>query len=200
MSMSGKHLYEFGPFLLYPEERLLERDRQPVPLPPKAFDTLLALVRNGGHLIPKDELMKSIWPDTFVEEVNLSQNVSLLRKVLGDTAQEQRYIVTVPGRGYRFAAEVREVDGKEDALLVETRSRTRVSVSETGVPESPAVPVPSRAHAWTWDRLLPVAIVVLAGALLAIGLAWRRQNHRPLGEMDTIVLGDFDNRTGEPNL
>jgi DNA-binding winged helix-turn-helix (wHTH) protein len=105
---TAKRVYEFGRFRLDADERLLERDGNPLPLTPKLFDTLLLLVKNGGHLMSKDELMKKLWPDSFVEEVNLSQNVSRLRKILEETPN-QRFISTVAGQGYRFVAEVREV-------------------------------------------------------------------------------------------
>src|SRR5258708_357372 len=98
----GKHLYEFGPFRLDPTERLLLRNNQTVPLAPKAFDTLLLLVENSGHLLTKDELMKHLWPETFVEEVNLAQNISAIRRVLDDKSGGTQYIETVPKGGYRF--------------------------------------------------------------------------------------------------
>jgi len=83
MSESVNHLYQFGPFCLDATERLLLRDEHHVHLPPKALETLLVLVENGGHVIDKDELIRKVWPDTFVEEVNLAKNVSCLRKILG---------------------------------------------------------------------------------------------------------------------
>ena len=107
MVNEGKHFYEFGPFRLNPTERLLWRDRQAVPLQPKAFDTLLVLVQNSEKLVLKDDLMKTVWPDSFVEESNLTQNIFVLRKILEETPRDRRYIVTVPGRGYRFAEHVR---------------------------------------------------------------------------------------------
>lgn len=108
MKRSEKHFYEFGSFRLDPVERLLLRDGQHVPLTPKAFETLLILVENGGQVIDKDELIRKVWPDTFVEEVNLAKNVSNLRKVLGGE-QSAQYIETIPRRGYRFVADVRDV-------------------------------------------------------------------------------------------
>src|SRR6266576_1041315 len=104
----GKHLYEFGPFRLDPAERLLLRNGQTVPLAPKAFDTLLLLVENSGHLLTKDELMKHLWPETFVEEVNLAQNISALRRALDDKDGGAHYIETVAKGGYRFTAETRK--------------------------------------------------------------------------------------------
>lgn len=83
MSTHPQHLYEFGPFRLDTAEKLLLRDGEPVPLTPKAFETLLALVERSGHLVKKDELMKVVWADAFVEESNLTNNVYALRKMLG---------------------------------------------------------------------------------------------------------------------
>ena len=92
-------LYEFGPFRLEPAERKLLRNGEPIVLTPKAFDTLVLLVRNSGHLLGKEELIRTLWPDSFVEEGNLSNNIFVLRKALGE---DPHYIETVPKRGYRF--------------------------------------------------------------------------------------------------
>src|SRR5271165_1691378 len=108
-----KELYEFGPFQVDPEKETLVRDGEPVPLTPKTFQILLVLVRHGQAVVTKDDLMKMVWPDTFVEEANLSRNIFMLRKALGETAQDHRYIVTVPGRGYRLAETVRIVADTE---------------------------------------------------------------------------------------
>src|ERR1043166_3062581 len=103
-----KHVYEFGLFRLDPHKRLLLRENEPVSLTPKVIETLMVLVENRERVVSKDELMKTLWPDSFVEESNLSQNIFVLRKALGDS-QEKRYILTVPGRGYQFIEAVREV-------------------------------------------------------------------------------------------
>jgi Tol biopolymer transport system component/DNA-binding winged helix-turn-helix (wHTH) protein len=127
-------LYEFGPFRLDPAERKLLRGNQIVALTPKAFDTLLLLVRNCGHLLKKDELIRTLWPDSFVEEGSLSNNIFLLRKALGG---DPSFIETVPGRGYRFVGAVRQLphaapanrlrevleDSADDPKLVETLPR-----------------------------------------------------------------------------
>jgi DNA-binding winged helix-turn-helix (wHTH) protein/Tol biopolymer transport system component len=132
MSNPEKHFYEFGPFRIDPDQRLLLRGNQPVPLQPKAFETLLVLVQHGQEVVLKDDLMKSVWPDTFVEESNLAQNVFVLRKALGETGSEQRYILTVPGRGYRFVQKVRTVPAVEEVedLVVESHSRSRVVIEQ----------------------------------------------------------------------
>src|SRR5215207_7054039 len=109
--MEGKRLYQFGPFLLDPAERVLVREGQPVPLTPKAFDLLVVLVENGGHLLGKKDLMEAVWPDSFVEEGNLTFTVSSLRKALGEDRKEPQYIETVPRSGYRFVADVRVFGG-----------------------------------------------------------------------------------------
>src|SRR5262245_9383369 len=99
--------YEFGPFLVDAGKRILLRSAEPVPLAPKVFETLLALIENRERVLSKDELLKQVWGDTIVEEGGLTRNVSLLRKALGERPEDHQYIVTVPARGYRFVAEVR---------------------------------------------------------------------------------------------
>lgn len=106
-NVEATQFYEFGPFRLDPMKRRLQRHGEDVPLTPKAFDTLLALVERRGQVIEKEELMKVLWPDSFVEEANLAVNISTLRKILGEHPREHQYIVTVPGRGYLFVADVR---------------------------------------------------------------------------------------------
>jgi DNA-binding winged helix-turn-helix (wHTH) protein/Tol biopolymer transport system component len=106
MREQAKHFYAFGPFRLDSRERVLRRHGQPVPLTPKAVDILLVLVRNAEHLVDKDELMRQVWPDAFVEEGNLSKNIFALRKALGHGERGEEYIQTVARRGYRFAAKV----------------------------------------------------------------------------------------------
>lgn len=106
--MERKPFYDFGAFRVDPGKRLLLREGQPVALTAKAFDTLLALVENRGRVLEKDELMRLVWPDTVVEESNLSQNVFTLRRVLGEQPHQHLYIATLPRRGYQFVAEVRQ--------------------------------------------------------------------------------------------
>ena len=109
MSHGGNRLYEFGEFQLDASARLLSRRGVTVPLTPKAIDLLLALVEEPGNLLNKDALLKRVWPDSFVEENNLADNIFKLRRVLGDAENGATFIETVPKRGYRFIAEVRSV-------------------------------------------------------------------------------------------
>lgn len=127
MSKASKRLYEFGPFRLDPSERLLLRDGNPLPLTPKAFDTLLVLVENSGHLVDKDELIGRVWPDTFVEDGSLTRNISVLRKLLGEDSTDDQYIETLPKRGYRFVMSIRQFEGEE---LVVRRARVRIITEE----------------------------------------------------------------------
>ena len=109
--MQTDRFFEFGPFRLYPVKRQLTRNGHPIPLPPKMFDTLLVLVERSGHIVEKEDFMRLVWSDAFVEESNLSQNIFMLRKILGKHPDGRLYIETVPKRGYRFSSDVREIEG-----------------------------------------------------------------------------------------
>jgi DNA-binding winged helix-turn-helix (wHTH) protein len=114
MSTRHKSIYEFGAFRIDVAERVMFCDGALVPLTPKAFDILLMLVERGGHLVEKAEIMNAVWPDTFVEEANLTQNIFTLRKVLGKRDSKQLFIETVSKRGYRFIAEVKKLEQEEE--------------------------------------------------------------------------------------
>ena len=187
--------YEFGEFRLDAGQRLLFRESRPVPLAPKVVETLLALVERGGLLVTKDELMARLWPDAFVEESNLTQNVFLLRKALGGA----EYIETVPRRGYRFRGEVRHSPaGVGDELILTSRTRTRILSEEETTDDGPqgatehlafgvveanararseaslaAAAAPSLASVRRRVRL-PVALAALAALLVAGGFGVSR--------------------------
>jgi eukaryotic-like serine/threonine-protein kinase len=120
MSEQTKHFYAFGPFRLDSERRVLVREGAPVPLAPKVVETLLTLVESAGHLVDKDDLIKRVWPDAFVEEGNLNKNISVLRKLLGVWDGGREYIETVPRRGYRFVAPVKDVTHAEVSAQIQT--------------------------------------------------------------------------------
>ena len=126
MSQQNHYVYEFGPFHLDATKRVLLKQGEPLKLFPKEFDTLLALVERSGELLEKDELMQKVWQDSIVEESNLASNISHLRKILGESRDKHDYIVTVPGRGYRFVAGVTQAF---DELIV--RERTRITIEES---------------------------------------------------------------------
>ncbi len=169
--------FEFGPFRLDPAERTLLRDGAPVPLLPKSFDALLVLVRNGGRLLDKDFLLAEIWPDTHVEENNLAHAISDIRKALGEGPKDQRYVVTVPRRGYRFTAGIETVN---DATLVS------------------GLPTANEGTSRPWWFVYGVAgTVVIAALSVGVMLLYRPPKAAPLGEKDVLVLADFTNNTGE---
>jgi eukaryotic-like serine/threonine-protein kinase len=198
MSVERKQFYEFGPFRIDPDKRLLLRDDQPVPLQPKAFETLLVLVQNSGTVVLKNDLMKTLWPDSFVEESNLTQHIFVLRKSLGETAGENRYIATIPGRGYRFAEKVRLVPEHEE-IVVESHSVTRVVIDAESWHDQirPGMVRPSTirpTHKLRWVGLAAAAVAAILGG----AWHWRSRTAPKLTEKDTIVVADFENRTGDP--
>jgi Tol biopolymer transport system component/DNA-binding winged helix-turn-helix (wHTH) protein len=165
ISQQPKHLYEFGSFRLDAGERQLLRDGQAVSLTPKAFDLLLTLVEHHGRLMEKEELFKAVWPDSFVEESNLSSNIALIRKALGGGAAGERFIETVPKRGYRFLPEVRIVSrGIPSELIAE-----KAEPSAAATPHSMALPQPQRRGSRRWAQ--PILFLAL-GALIS-AVVWR---------------------------
>jgi serine/threonine protein kinase len=120
MTVEAHHFYAFGPFRWDADKRILVRDGQPISLAPKAAELLFVLIANAGRLVDKEDLIKQVWPDAFVEEGNLNKNISILRKVLGDWESGREYIETVPKRGYRFVAPVNEVTHAEGASKPQT--------------------------------------------------------------------------------
>ncbi len=184
MSSLASQSCSFGPFWLDPENRLLLRDGAPVALTSKAFDALLFLVEHSGRLISRDELIRVLWPETFVDESNLTQTVSMLRKAIGETASDQRYIITVPGRGYRFAAEVKQVSGNGAAA-----ERMRSSVPEA------AAQTAARGTRWRWLAALAMALCLAVGTGY---LLWARSwlHPRPGARVMLAVL-PFANLTGD---
>jgi len=150
-------MYEFGPFRVDPLRRLLWREGKAVPLHPKAFEVLLVLVERGGSMVEKDELMRLVWPGTAVEDNNLTRNISTLRKALGEEPDEHRYIVTIPGRGYRFVGKVVEV----------RPPRPNGGESATGGPGThPAVRRPA-SHKWFAPGFVMAVLLVLLGGVAA---------------------------------
>src|SRR5262245_8634094 len=197
MSHRINHFYEFGPFRLDAVERLLSREGIPIPLTPKAFDLLLTLVEQPGHLLAKEELMQAVWPDTFVEENSLAWNISNLRKTLGDGENGLRYIETVPKRGYRFVAHLRTLgdatieapahepsnnvaatrDNAADfaeLLVAEHQTTTGAESAEEAIASAPP------QSGWWSNARLAWIVAALAGlAALALAAALLR---RPPGE------------------
>lgn len=184
-----KALYEFGKFRCDPREHLLLCGDKPVSLSPKSFEILVALIQSPGRLLTKEELMQQVWPDSFVEEANLTVNISALRRVLGETPEGQQYIETVPKRGYRFVAPVTENrDGGKPVPSEEISDVQQGDALPGGAP-APASPIPFRNWWLAGAGLLLVAILVSAALIFG----------RPakLTDKDVVVVADFANTTGD---
>jgi DNA-binding winged helix-turn-helix (wHTH) protein/TolB-like protein/Flp pilus assembly protein TadD len=166
-------LLKFGSFRLNITERLLLRGDEVVLLTPKVFDLLVILAENTGHVLSKEELLRKLWPDSFVEESSLSQNVSLLRKALGEEASHPKYIETVPKRGYRFIADVKEISSDQTHIVLQQgKDETVLIEEESCLPSSSQLlrPTGKRHNAWLqsrhrfkrWKVLTVLAILGLA--------------------------------------
>ena len=198
MAPASKVLYEFGPFRMDPDKQVLFRDNQPVSVTPKTFETLLILVRHSREVVTKDDLMRELWPDSFVEEANLSQNIFMLRKALGDSPEARHYILTLPGKGYRFTAEVRTVTEDGDDIVIAGRSRSEIvleDVDHRTLETIAELPTPKERLGRKYR--LEIAIVITLLLLGAIFFIHKRPPIR-LTTKDTIVLADFSNKTGNP--
>ena len=188
MSPRSLSFYEFGSFRINVTERLLQRGNELVPLSPKVFDTLLILVENHGHVVEKPELMQLLWPDTFVEESSLTQNISLLRRALTSDADRQ-YIETIPKRGYRFIGDVNQINesingvGPQVPSAVDVADRVGLREHET-FSHSQAQPIRNietqRSERRVNLYVAAVAALVLVGALIT--LAYRLKQKAVAGE------------------
>jgi Tol biopolymer transport system component/DNA-binding winged helix-turn-helix (wHTH) protein len=159
MSAETSRFYEFGDFRLDPAAKTLFCQNKPVALTPKVFDTLQFLVEHAGRLLEKDELMQNIWHDRFVEESNLTFNIKMLRRALQDDAHHPRFIETVPRRGYRFIAQVKQIS-------------TPLPLT-TGNDALPVGPVPQGQNKFYWA--IPIALILLAGAAVTGTWIWQRR-------------------------
>lgn len=168
MISNTKYFYEFGPFRLDPDHRQLLSENQPVPLQPKAFDILLALVENSERVVLKDDLMKMVWPGTFVEEANLAQNISVLRRTLGEAAGENRYIVTLPGRGYQFVSTVKVVTPENLAIVPSQAADRGNPPTELSVQRQTIRTSITQEEQSGWQRR--TIVLAMALTLLALGV------------------------------
>jgi DNA-binding winged helix-turn-helix (wHTH) protein/tetratricopeptide (TPR) repeat protein len=219
MPLSTHELYSFEGYELDPSRRVLSLNGEAIFLTPKAFDVLTFLVLNPMRAVTKDELLRAVWPDSFVEESNLAQHISMLRKALGG---QSSLIVTIPGRGYQFAAPVlaapvREThvqaeqtteaqlaehsgglpgDLPDEVILHRVRERTRIVYEE--VPDSPRLLTGTKSRrlkVWFWT-----AGALLACVLLALAVWILRRHFSPPPQVSDIVVADFINDTGDANF
>jgi TolB-like protein/DNA-binding winged helix-turn-helix (wHTH) protein len=163
--LTGKHFYSFGPFQLDPAERVLRRQGQPVALPPKDVEVLIVLVERAGRIVEKDDLLATVWPGVFIEEGNLSRRIFNLRQALGDGAGGQKYIETVPRRGYRFVATVEEQGGPSTPVPA--------AFVDSG-PAPGGAGSGEKRRLWFWP--LAVTVVLAVTATLASQHFWKARS------------------------
>jgi DNA-binding winged helix-turn-helix (wHTH) protein/tetratricopeptide (TPR) repeat protein len=190
MSLNLKGMYRFDEFELDPARRCLLRDGQSVSISPKAFEVLLCLLQHPGELVTKDQLLAAVWPGAFVEEDNLVQHISALRKAFGERA---RYIVTVPGRGYQFTAPVEQTNA---AAMQRVRERTRIVMEESiTMPAQKALPTTAQRLTSRWVAWTITSLVLFA---VAGYLAWQRFGPKP--QLRKVEVADFLNLTGDHSI
>src|SRR5271156_199935 len=194
------NLYYFGEFVLDPGRRTLSRADSPVSLTPKAFDVLFFLVQNPNRLVTKEELLQAVWGDKFVEEGNLTQYISHLRKALGDSSEDTRLIVTIARKGYQFTADVTVAEAADVAkhatlqtVATET-SKTDARPVELPTEEEVTKSPPPRLRLRKWFA----AAALLAVIAVAFWLYWSHRRRGTLSATDTIVLADVKNETSDP--
>jgi DNA-binding winged helix-turn-helix (wHTH) protein/tetratricopeptide (TPR) repeat protein len=180
-------LYAFGPFVLDPARRVLMRNAEPVALTPTVFDTLLHLVDNFGRVVTKEELLDAVWPRRLVEESNVTQTIFTLRKALGCGGDTTRYVITAPGRGYRFAEPVRFEAGGALAPF------DALDVKPSPAPTPPA-PRSRRAGILIGAGIAAAALI----AAVAVVSPWPWRSPPASAPRALVVLADFQNQTGEP--
>ncbi len=188
--LSPHKTYAFAEFQLDSQKRVLLKESRALPLNPKTFDLLLLLIERGGEVLSKDELLEKVWAGQFVEENNLTVQVSALRKILGERKGEHRFIVTVPGKGYKFVANVLTPAGEEKEIVINSHTVSRVSVEHETVSEAGSEKVRSESvssnESRTSDRLARPSSFILwssVAAILLIGLSgiWSLQDAERAG-------------------
>ena len=194
-------IFHFGEFRIDPLERTLRRNDSAVTLQRRAFDVLLYLVQNPGRVVTKDELLKNVWPDAFVDENNLTQSISVLRKALDQRPGEISYITTLPGRGYQFVVPVQVLGQSEGpnlrrragdtaqggSLVLQQRTvTTSIVTEEKHTQRKPSI------FRWVVFTILIAGTVAI---LFAANAVWKRLRQKP--SVASVVLTDFVNSTGD---
>jgi DNA-binding winged helix-turn-helix (wHTH) protein/TolB-like protein/Tfp pilus assembly protein PilF len=186
---NAKSIYEFGPFRLDPAEHTLVREGKPIALAPKVFDILTLLVKKNGHLFGKEELMQAVWPDSFVEEGNLTRNISTLRTALGENPDEHQYIETVPKRGYRFVGFVTELT---DALEAGKGTSNLTEKAESLQISRPHQPVGVTRQSWyrasAAPRVFGLALAALAVTAASYAFFFRKTSDARQPEIKSLAV------------
>jgi DNA-binding winged helix-turn-helix (wHTH) protein/TolB-like protein/Tfp pilus assembly protein PilF len=188
MGQQENHSYDFGRFRLKTAERVLLREGEPVPLTPKVFDILVTLVEHGGQVVAKDDLMKRVWPNTFVEEGNLTQNISLLRKALGESPGGVQFIETVPRRGYRFVADTNQSPAE---VVSSTRSDPALVVP---IPDTTSQPARAKR-----TPLYAVAAGLVVIAIIGVFYFTSAGNPGTTNSIGSIAVLPFVDESADPD-
>src|SRR5512142_1721642 len=182
----GRRRFEFAGYRIDEERRLLLRDGEPVPRTSRVFDTLLALVKNSGRLLSKEELMREVWGSAHVEEGNLTVNISVLRKALEEKPDQHRFIVTVPGRGYRFIAEVMEESAEpEEKQPMPPADVPSPDLLPPALPATPAASAPANRRSLPGGKSLAAAAVIAVTAVAYVAALAQRRS--PTTDLSTGV-------------
>ena len=169
LQIPANDFYRFGQFVLDLRRRTLSRADSPVALTPKAFDVLIFLVQNPNRLVTKEELLQAVWGDTFVEEGNLTQYISHLRKALGDNSEDNRLIVTIARKGYQFTGDVVAAEAADALKPVTVQSpATLISLPDT----QPVLEFPTQQAVPTARKLWLRAVVVSALGLMLVVVSY----------------------------
>ena len=203
MGQPDSLIYEFGRFRLKSAERILLREDELVPLTPKVFDILITLVENSGQVVSKDDLMKRVWPSTYVEEGNLTQNISLLRKALGETSGGVQFIETVPRRGYRFVGELKDASSNgTSAAAVPVEEILESVPPPDNSTSTPVVSIPPPNSRLAWFKRSP-AFAVVAGivAVSIVGLVYFTTWGKPGNNeaIQSIAVLPFTDESSDPD-
>jgi DNA-binding winged helix-turn-helix (wHTH) protein/TolB-like protein len=196
MGQQDNHSYEFGRFRLKTAERVLLREGELVPLTPKVFDILVTLVENGGQVVAKDDLMKRVWPNTFVEEGNLTQNISLLRKALGESPGGVQFIETVPRRGYRFVVDTTQ-SWADDHRIEHVAEEPHAEIKP-----APVVSIPNTTSQFAGTRRTPLYALAAGVVIGIIGLlyftGWGKAGTNP-STIQSIAVLPFVDESSDPD-
>src|SRR5277367_2347968 len=192
------NLYYFGEFVLDPGRRTLSRADSPVSLTPKAFDVLFFLVQNPNRLVTKEELLQAVWGDTIVEEGNLTQYISHLRKALGDISEDTRLIVTIARKGYQFTARVTVAEAQDIAKHATLQAAAENSKTDARPVEFPTKGKVTRSQSPRPLRKWFAAVALLAVIAAAVWWYWSHGRGVTLSATDAVVLADVKNETSDP--
>src|SRR5271168_1073737 len=206
--MKPEGICKFGEFQVDALARTLRREEETVTLNRRAFDVLLYLVQNPGRVLTRDELLKNVWPDTFVDENSLAQSISALRRALEEKPGDNSYVVTLPGRGYQFVSPVQVIAPKNLSLAVPNAVTTAGDAAgavllqrqtiRTSVITEEKEQLTLAASRRLWAIVGVIGLLLVVVILVLAGYTARLQRARRLTEKDTVVLADFVNSTGDP--